>query len=95
VKVNRYLKDALYHPVMRSLVCIIFATAWNLLSAFLFLDFLPLNFGYYNTMLSNQGTNNYDVYLFWGWLPTIAIIVFGIFWASGLLGKIGGWLENL
>ena len=95
MRANKYLKDALYHPVMRSLVCIIFAVAWNLLSAFLFLDFLPLNFGYYNTMVSNQGTNNFDVYMFWGWIPTILILVIGIFWASGLLGMIQEWMENL
>ena len=80
---------------MRSIVCIIFAAAWNLLSAFLLLDFLPLNFGYYNTMVNNQGTNNFDVYMFWGWIPTILILIVGIFWASGLLGMMQSWMENL
>ena len=80
---------------MRSLVCMMAAVSWNLGSAFLFLNFLPLNFGYWNTMIANQGTNNFDVYMFWGWIPTILILVIGIFWSSGLLGKMGEWMENL
>jgi len=95
VKHNKFLKDALIRPVMRSIVCMMAAVTWNLGSAFLFLNFLPLNFGYWNTMIANQGTNNFDVYMFWGWIPTILILVIGIFWSSGLLGKMGEWMENL
>ena len=95
MKHNRFVRDALIRPVMRSLVCMMAAVSWNLGSAFLFLNFLPLNFGYWNTMIANQGTNNFDVYMFWGWLPTTLILVVGIFWSSGPLGKMGEWMENL
>ena len=95
MKHNKFLKDALIRPVMRSIVCMMFAVSWNLGSAFLLLNFLPLNFGYWNTMIANQGTNNFDVYMFWGWIPTLLILIIGIFWSSGLLGRMGEWMENL
>ena len=89
-----FANQALLKPVKRGAICTIAAVGWYLTSGYLFLVFFP-QFGLYNTIISNMGTNTFDVYFFWSWIPTLIIFVFGgIFWASGLGAKIMEVLEN-
>jgi len=75
-------------PVLYMSFCVVLAITWFIFSGYLFLAFLP-QFNYYETVfVLNPGTNDYDVYFWWSWIPTLSILVFGIFWASGLLGNL-------
>ena len=91
-KAQRVLWEYLGRPVVRSIVAIIAAVSYNLGSTYALLYWLPSNFNYYNTLISNQGTTVYDAYLFWTWIPTLIIFMIGLFWASGLFGKMLEWI---
>ena len=73
--------------VMRGSVTIAGAVGWFLLPPFIFLFWLP-QFNLYNNWLTNQGTTANDVYFFWAWVPTIVWLIFGIFWAGGVIDMI-------
>ncbi len=70
-------------------LCIGLAVGWfSFLAPYLFLVFLP-QFPYYETLfITNPGTTDKDAYFWWAWIPTLLLIIFGIFWSSGLLGRL-------
>ena|SRR2546425_11014757 len=84
---RRLAWEAVGRPALRMLLVTIFCISWFIGSAYAFLDFLPANFAYYNRLIVAQGTNNNDVWFFWGWIPTLFIFIIGLFWATGVLGR--------
>ena len=95
MKGKRFVTKSVLQPAIRMTVLSMIAVGWYLIANFLFLDFFPLNFNAYNTMVKNSGSTTYDVYFVWAWIPTIFIFVVGIFWASGLLGELWEVLKRL
>ena len=86
--------DAVGRPVMRGSITVIAAVGWFILSIFLFLVYLP-QFKYYEFTITNRGFTDNDIWFFWAWIPTLAVLVLGIFWASGVFAKIEEALSNL
>jgi hypothetical protein len=88
-KMKHFLWVSLGRPVMRMSFCVGIVIAWfSYLAPYIFLFFLP-QFKYYETVfVSNPGTTDADVFFWWAWIPTLLILVLGIFWSSGLLGKL-------
>lgn len=74
-------------PAMRMAVMTIGAVGWFILSIWIFLVTLP-QFPYYETLVKNQGTTDAAVWYIWAWIPVILMIVVGIFWSSGMFGRI-------
>lgn len=81
-------------PMLRGSITVISAVAWFILSVLIFQVYLP-QFNYYNQILINQGTNANDVWFIWAWVPTLLILVLGIFWASGMFGKMWEIMRRL
>jgi len=80
--------------MMRMSLCVLAAVAWFILSIELFLVYLP-QFKYYQTLITDQATTTQDVWYIWAWIPTLLILVFGIFWASGIVGKFWNAVRGL
>jgi hypothetical protein len=78
--------ETVARPMMRGSITVIAAVAWFILSIQLFLVYLP-QFGYYETIINAQGTTDQAVWYIWAWIPVLIILVIGIFWASGIIGK--------
>jgi hypothetical protein len=79
---------------MRGSITVIAAVGWFILSAIIFQWWLP-QFPFYVTLLKDEATTANDVWYIWAWIPTIAILALGIFWSSGLFGKIWEALTNV
>ena len=90
---KRAMMEAVGRPMMRSTITVIAAVGWFLLSVFIFQVYLP-QFNYYERVLINQGTNDNDVWFIWAWIPTLLILVIGMLWSSGILGKLWGILSE-
>lgn len=84
---KRAMMEAVGKPMMRGSITVLMAVAWFIGSVFIFQVYLP-QFNYYERILINQGTNDNDVWFIWAWIPTLLILVIGMFWSSGILGKL-------
>lgn len=91
----RFVFKAILQPAIRMMVLSMMAVGWYLAAGYIFLVFLPTNFVVYTTALKNAGYTTYDVYFIWAWLPTLTILILGIFWASGLLGELWEIVKRL
>lgn len=91
---KNYAMQAVARPMMRMSLCVLIAVSWFILSIQLFLVYLP-KFNYYNRLITAQGTTSEDVWYIWAWIPTLVILVFGIFWASGIIGKFWDAVKEL
>lgn len=92
---RKFASQAILKPAIRMIVISMIAIGWYLLAGYLFLDFLPQNFAYYNNLITRQNTTVYDVYFIWAWIPTLFLFTMGIFWASGLLRQLWGILSRI
>lgn len=94
MKKRKAAMEMVGRPMLRGSITVIAAVGWFLLSVFIFQVYLP-QFGFYVQILANEGTTQNDVWFIWAWIPTLLILVLGIFWASGLFGKLWRIMQNL
>lgn len=92
---RRFAIKAVLQPAIRMTVLSMIAVGWYLAAGYIFLVFLPTNFVVYTTTVKNAGYTTYDVYFIWAWIPTLFLLVVGIFWASGLLGELWEIVKRL
>lgn len=86
--------DIVARPVLRMFVVIVASMAWLFAWTQWSLVYGP-QFRFWEQWITNFGTNDNDVFLFWTWVPILVLFFAGMLWASGLFGHLLRWVRDL
>ena len=91
---KKELWGAVGRPAMRMGIIILIGVSWFIASAQIFLAWLP-QFHFYEQWVTNYGTNDNDVFLFWTWVPEVFLFIGGMMWSAGIFGELAKGIRNL